>query len=367
MEHGQKARTAGASEFVMGITSADMTSDVEKTLAHWFIAQGLSGQPRLEMVPLTGGQSNPTFRVTTDCGDFVLRKRPDGPLLPSAHAIDREYRVMRALMNAGVPVPQMLAWCNDKTILGTDFYVMEFLDGRVFSDQSLPGMDAAERRAIYLEMNRVMVALHGVDPDAVGLSDFGRRTGNYVARQVDRWSRQCRASTLPLPAGMQRLMDWLPLNVPATQDSVLVHGDYRLDNLVFHPTQPHIIGVLDWELSTLGDPVADFSYHCMSWRVRPDVWRGIGGLDLQTLGIPSESTYVQRYARASGREVHSHWSFYMAYNLFRMAAILHGVAQRAAAGTASADDAVSVGRKAAPLAELAWEIASGSNGEAYRD
>jgi acyl-CoA dehydrogenase len=325
-------------------------------LAGWLVAQGLADRAEITVQVLAGGQSNPTFRVRTDRGDYVLRKKPPGQLLASAHAIDREYRVMGALEGTAVPVPRMLAWCDDASLLGTPFYVMEFLAGRVLVDQSLPGMEPAERGAIYREMNRVIAALHAVDVRSVGLADYGR-PGNYVARQVTRWSRQCEAATLPLPAAMRQLMDWLPLHLPASEETTLVHGDYRLDNLVFDAAAPRVLGVLDWELSTLGDPLADFAYHCMSWHIPATLWRGIGGLDLRSLGIPDEATYVRAYEEATGRSVAGQWDFYMAYNLFRMAAILHGIAQRATDGTAAAPDAVENGRRAAPLAELGWQCA----------
>ena len=325
-------------------------------LAGWLVAQGLADRAEITVQVLAGGQSNPTFRVRTDRGDYVLRKKPPGQLLASAHAIDREYRVMHALAGTAVPVPRMLAWCDDASLLGTPFYVMEFLAGRVLVDQSLPGMEPAERGAIYREMNRVIAALHAVDVRSVGLADYGR-PGNYVARQVTRWSRQCEAATLPLPEAMRKLMDWLPRHLPTSEETTLVHGDYRLDNLVFDPAAPRVLGVLDWELSTLGDPLADFAYHCMSWHIPATLWRGIGGLDLPSLGIPDEATYVRAYEEATGRTVAGQWDFYMAYNLFRMAAILHGIAQRAADGTAAAPDAVENGRRAAPLAELGWQCA----------
>lgn len=325
-------------------------------LSQYLRAQGLSACESLSVKPLTGGQSNPTFLVDADGLRCVLRKQPAGELLASAHAIDREHRVMAALQGSGVPVPRMLAYCDDASVVGTPFFLMEFLDGRVLVDQSLPGMAPAERGAIYREMNRVLAALHAVDPAAVGLADYGK-TGGYFARQIARWSRQCRASTVPMNEAMHRLMDWLPEHIPPGDETTLVHGDYRLDNLVFHPTEPRVIGVLDWELSTLGHPLADFSYQCMAWHIPPALWRGIGGLDLEALGIPGEAEYVAMYARATGRDVMAHWDFCLAYNLFRMAAILHGIAQRAADGNASAADAAETGRKAGPLAELGWQCA----------
>ena len=325
-------------------------------LAQYLRAQGLADNDALTVVPLSGGQSNPTYRITTKDRSYVLRKKPPGPLMASAHAIDREYRVMRALQGSNVPVPRMLAYCEDTQIVGTPFYLMEFLDGRVLIDQSLPGMTPAERGAIYREMTRVIAALHNVNYQALGLETFGK-PGNYFARQIARWSRQCQESTLPVNAAMQKLMEWLPAHIPEGDETTLVHGDYRLDNLVFHPTEPRVIGVLDWELSTLGHPLADLSYQCMAWHIPHALWRGIAGLDLAALGIPSESEYVGWYAQATGRDPSEHWDFYMAYNLFRMAAILHGIAQRAADGSAAADDAEETGRKAGPLAEIGWQCA----------
>lgn len=328
-----------------------------EALAAYLRAQGLAGSAPLQVRALAGGQSNPTYRITAGAGrEYVLRKKPPGALLASAHAIDREYRVMQALAGSDVPVPRMLHYCEDANLLGTPFFLMEFLQGRVIMDQSLPGMQSAERDALYREMNRVIAALHRVDYAAVGLGDFGK-PGNYVGRQIARWSRQCRESTLPLHPAMNRLMDWLPEHLPADDATTLVHGDYRLDNLVLHPTQPRVIGVLDWELSTLGHPLADLAYQCMAWRIPPALWRGIGGLDLAALGIPQEQEYLAWYSAATGRDAAGHWDYYIAYNLFRMAAILHGIAQRAADGTAAAADAVETGRRAGPLAELGWESA----------
>ncbi len=325
-------------------------------LHDYLCAQGLAGAGPVTVRPLSGGQSNPTFLVETDTGRCVLRKKPPGTLLPGAHAVDREHRVMRALQGSAVPVPRMLARCDDESVVGTPFFLMEYLEGRVLVDQSLPGMAPEERGEVYREMNRVIAALHAVDYAAAGLADFGK-PGNYFARQVARWSRQCRESRVPVPSALERLMAWLPERIPPGDETTLVHGDYRLDNLVLHPTRPRVIGVLDWELSTLGHPLADFSYQCMSWHVPPALWRGIAGLDLAALGIPAEREYVAMYAQATGRAPAEHWDFYLAYNLFRIAAILHGIAQRAEDGNAAAADAVETGRKAGPLAELGWGCA----------
>lgn len=321
----------------------------------------------LSVEQFKGGQSNPTFKLVTPGATYAMRCKP-GPvakLLPSAHAIEREFRVMSALRGSGVPVPTMHLLCEDESVIGRAFYVMEFVQGRVLWDQTLPGMSPAERGAIYDEMNRVIAALHSVDVRAAGLDTYGK-PGNYFERQIGRWSKQYVASiTEPIEA-MDRLMEWLPAHMPASakdesQVSV-VHGDYRLDNLVFHPTEPRILAVLDWELSTLGHPLADFSYHCMSWHIAPGQFRGIGGCDLAALGIPDERAYVRRYCERTGRPdpeaVMADWNFYLAYNLFRMAGILQGIAKRVVDGTASSAQAVSAGAGARPLAEMGWRIAS---------
>ncbi len=320
----------------------------------------------LQVEMFKGGQSNPTYKLLTPQRSYVMRAKP-GPvakLLPSAHAIEREYRVMKALEGTPVPVARMLALCEDEAVIGRAFYVMEFVDGRVLWDQSLPGMTLAQRGEIYDEMNRVIAALHCVDPTAVGLADYGR-PGNYFERQIARWSKQYQASiTQPIEA-MDRLIEWLPAHIPprARDDRLvrIVHGDYRLDNLMFDATQPRVRAVLDWELSTLGHPLADFSYHCMAWHIPPGAFRGIGGLDLAALGIPSESDYIRRYCERTGLatpdELAADWNFYMAYNLFRIAAILQGIAKRVEAGTASSAQARASGAGARPMAELAWSFA----------
>jgi aminoglycoside phosphotransferase (APT) family kinase protein len=349
-----------------GPVAAQHAVDVA-ALEAWLATQlpGWRGGP-LAVEQFRGGQSNPTFKLTTPDAVYVMRAKP-GPvakLLPSAHAIEREYRVMKALASHGVPVPRMLALCEDESVIGRAFYVMDFVDGRVLWNQSLPDSTNAERAAIYDEMNRVIAALHKVDVAAAGLADFGK-PGNYFERQIGRWSRQYVASiTQPIEA-MDRLIDWLPAHMPAsardeTKVSV-VHGDYRLDNLVFDRTQPRVLAVLDWELSTLGHPLADFSYHCMAWHIPPGAFRGIGGLDHAALGIPVESEYVRRYCERTGfttpEALAGDWNFYLAYNLFRMAAILQGIAKRVEDGTASSAQARQAGAGARPLAELGWQFA----------
>jgi aminoglycoside phosphotransferase (APT) family kinase protein len=325
---------------------------------------GFAGPLAIEQ--FKGGQSNPTYKLVTPGVSYVMRAKP-GPaarLLPSAHAVEREFRVMSALAATGVPLARMHLLCEDESVIGRAFYVMEFVAGRVLWDQSLPGMTPAQRGAIYDEMNRVIATLHNVDPDAVGLADYGK-PGNYFERQIGRWSRQYQASiTEPIEA-MDRLIEWLPAHVPAgardaSQVSV-VHGDFRLDNLIFHPDEPRVLAVLDWELSTLGHPLADFSYHCMAWHIPPGAFRGIGGLDHEALGIPSQRDYVRRYCERTGRGdpdlLMADWDFYLAYNLFRIAAILQGIARRVVDGTAASAQAKQAGAGARPLAELGWGFA----------
>ncbi|SNX28806.1 acyl-CoA dehydrogenase [Polynucleobacter meluiroseus] len=310
----------------------------------------------IELSPLTGGQSNPTFKLSCSDGQFVLRKKPEGALLPSAHAVDREYRVMTALATTDVPVPKMLHYCADENIIGTAFFIMEYLEGRVFVDQSLPQLKNHERAIIYAEMNRTIASIHKLDYVSLGLEDFGK-PGNYFFRQINRWSRQVREANIPIPESLNRLMTWLPEHIPNEDITSLIHGDFRMDNLLFHPTQLRVIGVLDWELSTLGNPLADFAYQCMAWRISPSLWRGIQGLDFSALGIPNEVEYISAYEKIIGQSIGAHWRFLMAYNLFRIAAILHGVSKRALDGNANASDAIENGRKAGALADLGWSCA----------
>ncbi|WP_138515263.1 phosphotransferase family protein [Rhodoferax bucti] len=326
---------------------------------------GYEGPLSLEM--FKGGQSNPTYKLNTPRCSYVMRTKP-GPvakLLPSAHAIEREYAVMQGLAESEVPVPAMLCLCEDESVIGRAFYVMEYKQGRVLWDQSLPGMTPAERRNIYLEMNRVIAALHTVRFADKGLAGYGK-PGNYFERQISRWSKQYTASVTEAIPEMDQLMAWLPANIPAMarDDSMvsIVHGDYRLDNLMFAADAPRITAVLDWELSTLGHPLADFSYHCMAWHIPPGAFRGIGGLDHAALGIPSEQEYIQLYCKRTGlatpEQLRADWNFYMAYNMFRIAAILQGIAKRVEAGTASSAQAVSSAAGARPLAQLAWSFAN---------
>ena len=345
---------SGAHAFDTAALGAWMTQHVED----------FAGPLGVEM--FKGGQSNPTYKLITPERTYVMRAKP-GPvakLLPSAHAIEREFAVMRGLAGTDVPVARMHALCEDESVIGRAFYIMEYVEGRVLWDQTLPGMTPAERGAIYDEMNRVIAALHKVDYAARGLAGYGK-PGNYFERQIGRWSKQYQASVTQPITEMDRLIDWLPAHIPASARdeglTSIVHGDYRLDNVIFHPSEPRILAVLDWELSTLGHPLADFSYHCMAWHIPPGTFRGIGGVDLASLGIPSEQDYIRRYCTRTGlatpEQLAPDWNFYLAYNMFRIAAILQGIAKRVEAGTASSAQARASGAGARPMAELAWSFA----------
>jgi len=325
---------------------------------------GYAGPLGVEM--FKGGQSNPTYKLSTPSSSYVMRAKP-GPaaqLLASAHAIEREFAVMQGLQDTGVPVPKMVALCEDESVIGRAFYVMEYVEGRVLWNQSLPGMEPDQRRAIYDAMNRVIAALHTVNFSDKGLANYGK-PGNYFERQIGRWTKQYVASITQTIPEMDQLMAWLPTHIPsmARDDRMvsIVHGDYRLDNLIFSEIEPKIIAVLDWELSTLGHPLADFSYHCMAWHIPPGAFRGIAGLDHAALGIPGEDEYIRMYCDRTGlvepAQLKADWSFYMAYNLFRIAAIVQGIAKRAEAGTASSAQAASTSASVRPLAELAWQFA----------
>ena len=320
---------------------------------------GFSGD--LQIQQFKGGQSNPTFMLTAGSQRYVLRTKPApaAKLLPSAHAIEREFRVMDALSKAGFPAARQYALCEDEEVIGRAFYIMEFMDGRVLWDQSMPDMSNAERAAHYDEMNRVIAQLHTIDYKAIGLETYGK-PGNYFGRQIDRWTRQYKASETEHIPAMEQLIEWLPQHIPAGEQTTIVHGDYRLDNMIFHPTEPRILAVLDWELSTLGHPLADFSYHCMSWHIVPGLFRGIAGLDLKSLGIPSEEDYLAKYSERTGIAIHKEdFRFYLAYNMFRMAGILQGIMKRYQDGTAASEQALKNGQAARPMAEMGWEFASG--------
>ena len=317
---------------------------------------GVSGP--LQLAQFAIGQSNPTFRVDAANGwRCVLRKKPAGVLLPSAHAVEREFRVISALHAAGFPVARPLLLCEDPQVVGTPFYVMEFVEGRGLWDQALPGMAPAERAAIWDELNSVIARLHALDFRAIGLADYGK-TGSYLERQVGRWSRQYRSTETDRIGAMDRLIEWLPQNFPPGDETTVVHGDFRLDNVIFHPTEPRVLAVLDWELSTLGDPMSDFAYLATSWHMPTSIFPSIAGLDHASLGIPSERAFVEAYCRRRNRPVVDPvvWNYYIAFNLFRIAAIAHGVGVRARSGNASNPAAAEVGRKAGPIAQVAWSL-----------
>jgi aminoglycoside phosphotransferase (APT) family kinase protein len=336
-------------------TQAPIPIDLAR-LAGWLRQHADVPVGELSARRFSGGQSNPTYQLTVGDARYVLRCKPPGVLLASAHAIEREYRVMQALEGSAVPVPRMHVLCEDPEVIGTAFYLMDFVDGRVFWDPSLPGMQPQERGAIYAEMNRVIAALHQVDARAAGLESYGR-PGNYLGRQIERWTRQYRASETERIEAMEQLIAWLPAHLPAGEETALVHGDYRIDNLIFHPSEPRVLAVLDWELSTLGHPLVDLAYHCMAWRVTPQEFRGLKGHKLAALGIPDEQAYVAAYCRQTGRAGIAHWDYYLAFNMFRMAAILQGIRARAQQGNAASAEAEETGRRARPMAEAGWRQA----------
>ncbi len=304
-----------------------------------------------------GGQSNPTYKLTTDAASYVLRRKPPGPLLPSAHAVDREYRVMSALADTPVPVPTMHVLCEDDDIIGSMFYVMDFVDGNIYWDAQLTEVDPALRGPMYDKMNEVLAALHSVDITAAGLADFGR-PGSYFERQFNRWSKQYRASETEHIEEMEQLMTWLPKHMPAEDGRVsLIHGDYRLDNMIFATNQAEVLAVLDWELSTLGHPFSDIAYQCMQLRMPADPalgnLGGLGGVDRHALGIPTEEEYVASYCKRMGLAEIPDWSFYLTFSFFRFAAILQGIMKRYQDGTASSAEALTYGKMTRPMAETA--------------
>lgn len=314
----------------------------------------------LEVRQFKGGQSNPTYQLITPGRKYVLRRKPPGKLLPSAHAVDREYKVITALHGVGFPAPRTWCLCEDDSVIGTAFYIMDMVEGRVLWEPLLPGQEPATRRAIYSSLNETMAKLHTVDYEAIGLGDFGK-PGNYFIRQISRWSKQYVASETETIVEMNKLMEWLPENVPQDDSTSIVHGDYRLDNTILHPTEPKVIAVLDWELSTLGHPLGDFTYSCMQW-VMPG--QGTGGgtgsiatADLKSLGIPTLDEYIAMYCERTNRSGIDNLDFYFAYNFFRLAGILQGIAGRVRDGTASSEHAKTMSQNVRPLAQEAWKYA----------
>jgi aminoglycoside phosphotransferase (APT) family kinase protein len=318
--------------------------------------EGFAGPVTLRQ--FKGGQSNPTYLVETRARSYVLRRKPPGKLLPSAHAVDREHRVISALHAQGFPVAEPVLYCADDAVIGTAFFVMSFVEGRVFWEAEMPASNPAERAQVYDAMNATLARLHSFDPATIGLADYGRGE-NYVARQIERWSKQYRASETEKVEDMERLIAWLPAHLPPPQPPRLVHGDYRLDNIILAPKAPTIAAVLDWELSTLGDPLADFSYHLMQWHMPPSE-AGTGslvGYDLSALGIPSLEAYVEAYVKRTGFDPRPYLAVYSAYNFFRIAAILQGIVGRVRDGTATSAFAAAKAALVRPLAAKAWEFA----------
>jgi aminoglycoside phosphotransferase (APT) family kinase protein len=337
-----------------------------QNLADWLDVhvEGYAGPLTIEQ--FKGGQSNPTYKLRTPGRDYVLRRKPPGALLKGAHAIEREYRVIGALSGVGFPVARPFALCLDETVIGTWFYVMEMVSGRIFWDSTLPGLTRNERPMYFDAMNAAMANLHLLDPPSIGLADYGKG-GNYFGRQIARWSRQyLEDEAAGRDPNMDRLIDWLPHNIPPGEQQSIVHGDFRADNLIFHPTEPRIIAVLDWELSTLGHPLGDFTYHLMMYRLPPRMVGGFNGSDLDALSIPTEAEYVAAYCRRTGRDAIANLEFYIAFNMFRFAAILHGIKGRIARGTAASTHAQSMVENLEPLAELAWAQVKRDAAEANR-
>jgi aminoglycoside phosphotransferase (APT) family kinase protein len=330
----------------------------EGALAVWMKSNvdGFSGPMTVEQ--FKGGQSNPTYKLVTPGKTYVLRRKPPGPILKGAHAVDREARVLTGLEKAGFPVAHVYGLCTDESIIGTWFYVMAMVEGRIFWDASVPGVSNDERAAIFDAMNATVAQLHSVDYEAVGLADYGR-PGDYFARQISRWSKQYLED---VDAGrdpnMDRLIEWLPANIPAGDDATrIIHGDIRIDNMIFHPTEPRVLAVLDWELSTLGHPGADFAYHAMMYRMPPHIVAGLLGADIASLGIPSEEKYVAAYCARTGRDGMPGYDFYCAFNFFRLAAIFHGIKGRVIRGTASSSQAKERVKILPELFERAWDQA----------
>ena len=333
----------------------------EAALQRYLQAQLPGFRGPMEVRQFVGGQSNPTYHLRTPEQCYVLRKKPAGKLLPSAHAVDREFAVLRALQDTDVPVPRAHLLCDDEAVLGQMFYVMDHVEGRVFTDRMIPGVSRDERAAMYDDMNRVLAALHRVDWRALGLVDYGR-PDQYAARQVTRWSRQYRESKVIELEAMDRLLEWLPAHLPTEDEAAIAHGDFRVGNLIYHPTEPRVVAVLDWELSTIGHPFADLAYNCLGYRLPPLNGRGFGDADLPALGIPSEQDYLRRYCERTGRASIPHWEFYIVLSLFRTAAIMVGVHRRALQGNAA--DARAMGSEIYQVvAERAWAIAQRSEAQ----
>jgi aminoglycoside phosphotransferase (APT) family kinase protein len=340
-----------AQHHALPIDAAALTEYLRKHLPG-----ALGGTAPLRVQKFAGGQSNPTYKVESDDRAFVLRKKPTGTLLPTAHMIDREYRIMRALAESEVPVPTVHLYCADPTVIGGEFFIMDYVPGRIFWDPTLPQLPAAQRRDVYREMTRVLACLHRVDPAALGLADYGK-AGNYFARQIKRWSQQYEAArTEELPA-MDELVRWLPQNVPDDETTSLVHGDFRLDNMIFHPSEARILAILDWELSTLGDPLADLAYSCIPYHLSAPGREPLALAANSGTGIPTEAEYVADYLRFSGRTDSVNLRFHLAFSLFRSASIIQGVYKRGLSGNASSGaEAVGYRERVVLAANTAWDL-----------
>jgi len=355
---------SGSEAATMSTPGPPVTGTIEVREAHRFDVaaferymarhvEGFTGP--LAVRQFEGGQSNPTYYMAAGGREYVLRRKPPGKLLPSAHLIEREYRIISALAGTGVPVPRTHTLCEDTSVIGTAFFVMDCVHGRVFSTPRLPGLAPEERAAIYNGMIDVLARLHRVDWQVLGLADFGR-PGNYFARQIHRWTEQYRASETETIPSMERLIAWLPQHIPPDDHTSIVHGDYRLANMIVHPSEPRIAAVLDWELSTLGHPLADLAYNCMPYRLSGDIFEGLLGENLAGLGIPTEDACVAAYCQRTGRADIPDWEFYLAFAMFRLAAIAQGIMGRVLAGTAAAANARARGAMARPLAHAAWAV-----------
>ena len=348
-----------SSAIVLGQTTAVRQGhEIDRERLDRYLSEHLDGyRGPLEIRQFEGGQSNPTFFLHTRDRDYVLRKKPPGQLLPSAHQVEREHRVMTALRATGLPVPETCLLCADDSIIGTPFFVMGCVDGRVFRQPHLPGVSPEDRSAMYEDMADVLARLHSVDIAAVGLSDYGR-PGNYYARQIARWGQQyIAAKTDDIPA-MDRLMEWLPANIPAGDETSIVHGDYRVENLIFHPAEPRIVAIVDWELSTLGHPLADLAYNCLTYHLPADALGRADAADGDRRGIPGETDYVAAYCRRTGRDGVPNWNFYLAFSMFRLASILQGVYARGLQGNAASSYALQRGAAARAIADRAWQTAT---------
>ncbi|PPR79106.1 MAG: putative aminoglycoside phosphotransferase [Alphaproteobacteria bacterium MarineAlpha2_Bin1] len=328
--------------------------DRKPALENWFNNNIEKFEGPIKIIPIQGGQSNPTFKIKTPLKNYLLRSKPLGKLLPSAHAIEREFLILQALFKTSIPVPKTHVLCEDNSIWGSPFYIMEFIEGRIFFDPALPELKVEERKAIYNSMIKVLADLHLLDYKKLGLDNFGKE-GSYVERQIKRWTEQYRKSETKKIDSMERLIDWVNNNIPKNEITTLVHGDYRIDNLIFHPKKPEILGVIDWEISTLGNPFADFAYHAMIWRLTKNQFRGLKEISLDKLGIPSENDYYNKYLEFMNLKTIPFWNFYIIYNMFRLSAILQGIAGRARDGTAASPEAIRMASLVEPIANSAWD------------